>query len=113
MQMRSSCGLSANVVVGNICMPPPALTGSSVFQMKMDVGVRELGEDLVRTRHIELGEIREEKKANLESHGESGPFVIGYGGRLWGANSRVKVGVCWVKCLGEATLTRNDICFRP
>ena len=33
-QIRSSCGHSAKVMVGVICMPPPAVTGSRVFQIR-------------------------------------------------------------------------------
>ena len=39
------------------------LDGLQRLPDEMDFRLRELGEDLVRTGHIELGEIREKKKA--------------------------------------------------
>jgi hypothetical protein len=33
-QIKSNCGQSANVVVGTICMPPSAVTGSRHFHTR-------------------------------------------------------------------------------
>ena len=69
------------------------LDGLQRLPDEMDVCLRELGEDLVRTGHVELGEIREEKKADLESHGVSNPSLWKLPMRVWGASGCVKLGV--------------------